>query len=403
MNPEAESTSWARLLRRAHSLALRDGTVPAVMRSLVAGSWTRSTAAGVDPDGRAPRIVDDSQASRTFAASPLSRALPRVEKLLFEATESAQGFAALSDADGLLLWVDGSAKGLETAVGAGFSPGHLASEAALGTNAVGTAIAVGDPVQIFSAEHFSRRLHGLTCVAAPIRDLDRRTIAVLDISADFPAMHPHSLSLVTAIATTIEAEIAAESRRRDDRRRALYLDLVAHGGYEHSALLSESGRVLAASPRGWLGGRVRLDSAGAPIPPSGVEVEGRRLEGAFLLRARKGSGPIAPERLALEPLIGGCSRVAIGDLTLELSPRRSEILILLALNPEGLSGDELRALLSGAPLQPVTLRAEIFRLRKLLGPVIAASPYRITAELDADPVALELALQPGATSAEQWR
>jgi hypothetical protein len=369
-----------------------------VTRSLVASSWTRSTAAGVDPDGRAPRLVDDRQASRAFAGSPLSRALPRVEKLLFEATSSAQGFAALSDADGMLLWVDGSPKGLETAAGAGFVPGHLASEAALGTNAVGTAIAVGDPVQIFSAEHFSRRLHGLTCVAAPIRDPERRTIAVLDISADFPAMHPHSLSLVSAIATTIEAEIATESKHRDDRRRALYLDLVARGGYEHSALISaDSGRVLASSPLGWLGPRVRLDAEGTPVLPGGVEVCERRVGGALLVRARRGSRPSGPERLRIEPVEGGGSVVTVGDLTLELSPRRSEILMRLALHPDGLDGEELRAMLCGDPLQPVTLRAEIFRLRRLLGPVIAASPYRIVAELDADPEALAAALRSDGT------
>lgn len=400
INPAADSTEWARLLCRAHSLALRSGRAPAVMRSLVASSWDRATAAKVDPDGRAPRVIDDSAALRAFSRSPISTILPGVEQVLAEATKRAQGFAALSDAEGLLLWVDGSPRGLEAAASAGFAPGHLASETAVGTNAVGTAIAIDDPVEIFSAEHFSRRLHGLACVATPIRDPDsRRTIAVLDLSAGFGAMHPHSLSLVTAVAMTVEAHLAAETRRRDDRRRAHYLELVARGGYDRSALISESGRVLAAAPRGWLGEKVKLGADGAPILPEGAEVAEQTVGGALLVRPAKRQRRPRIERIQLEPTGFGRVRVTIGAWSHELSRRRSEILILLALNPEGLGGEELRLMLSGRVPQPVTLRAEIFRLRKLLGPVIAASPYRIAAEVDADPTALAAVLKQGATSA----
>lgn len=400
IEPTADSVSWSRLLRRAHSFALRNGRAPKAMRSLVANSWNRATAANIDPDGRAPRLIDHSEASRAFAENPISSILPRVESVLAEATRGTQGFAALSDAQGLLLWVDGSPSGLETAAGAGFVPGHLASEAAVGTNAVGTALAVGDPVQIFSAEHFSRRLHRLACVAAPIRDAESgATVAVLDLSADFAAMHPHSLSLVTSVAMTIEVLLAVEARRRDDLRRAVYLDLVASGAYEHSALIAESGRVLAASPRGWLGSRVRTGAAGQLSLPRGVELDERRIEGAMLVRARKGAPARKPGRVGVEPLGFGRVRVTIGGWSLELSRRRSEILMLLALNPQGLNGEELRAKLSGRAPKPVTLRTEISRLRNLLGPVIAASPYRIAADVDADPGALAAELQRVATSA----
>lgn len=67
-----------------------------------------------------------------------------------------------------------------------------------------------------------------------------------------------------------------------------------------------------------------------------------------------------------------------------LSPRHAEILLLLDAHPEGLSASELAVLLSADDLGSVTVRAEISRLRRELGDVIGARPYRLTAPLESD-------------------
>ena len=59
--------------------------------------------------------------------------------------------------------------------------------------------------------------------------------------------------------------------------------------------------------------------------------------------------------------------VSIGPRTLRLSPRHSEIMIILAACPAGLTGDELAYLLYPDDLISSTLRAELVRLRALLG------------------------------------
>ncbi|WP_420706053.1 GAF domain-containing protein, partial [Streptomyces sp. Mg1] len=71
----------------------------------------------------------------------------------------------------------------------------------MGTNAPGTAVALGQPVQVFGAEHFSRRVHPWTCAAAPFRD--PRTGGVLgaaDITGGDGLAHPYSLAFVQAVA-----------------------------------------------------------------------------------------------------------------------------------------------------------------------------------------------------------
>ena len=78
----------------------------------------------------------------------------------------------VTDAEGIILWRDGAAKLLHAADSAGLAPGTQMSEEAIGTNAMGTTLAVDAPVQIHSAEHLVRTYHAWTCAASPVHDPD---------------------------------------------------------------------------------------------------------------------------------------------------------------------------------------------------------------------------------------
>jgi hypothetical protein len=68
-----------------------------------------------------------------------------------------------------------------------------------------------------------------------------------------------------------------------------------------------------------------------------------------------------------------------------LGRRHSELLVLLMAHPEGRTGEELGFDLYGEEVSPVTVRAELSRLRRTLGPELLDSrPYRLRADLDAD-------------------
>ena len=60
-----------------------------------------------------------------------------------------------------------------------------------------------------------------------------------------------------------------------------------------------------------------------------------------------------------------------------LSERHAEIVALLAQHPGGLDTGALMARLDGATT-PVTIRAEMSRLRKRLGGLVDSRPYRLT-------------------------
>jgi len=389
IDADVDPVQWARLLRRAHDLALNTGAPPSILRELVARSWKRAASAGVDPDRPAPRMLDAAQTERSLAHHPVSHLLPLIEGMLAEATEDARYFAVLSDAEGVLLWAGGHPRALEIAVGPGFLPGHLASESAVGTNAIGTALELDHPVQIFSAEHFSRLLHGWTCSAAPIHDPESHEIlGVLDLSGEFRTGHPHSLSLVSAVARVIEDKLAEELARRNERLKALYWERIVQRSRQRSALVTKTGRVLASSPRGWLGPRVEVpDDGGSVTLANGLVITSEPIGEAgaqIVLPTSRRRGAGRRPKLRFEALGRRRARVIVGGERLDLTPRHSEIVLLLILQPDGLSGQELGRQLHGPDCNPITVRAEMSRLRRLLGPLLARKPYRLDAELSAD-------------------
>ena len=68
-----------------------------------------------------------------------------------------------------------------------------------------------------------------------------------------------------------------------------------------------------------------------------------------------------------------------------LSGRHADILLLVSRHPEGLSADHLAMLLDERDLDVVTVRAEMSRLRKVVGPEFTESrPYRLLNPISTD-------------------
>ncbi|WP_280834580.1 GAF domain-containing protein [Mycolicibacterium frederiksbergense] len=83
-----------------------------------------------------------------------------------------------------------------------------------------------------------------------------------------------------------------------------------------------------------------------------------------------------------------------------LTGRHADILVLLIRHPEGLSADHLAMLLDDKDLDVVTVRAEMSRLRRVIGnSYIASRPYRLLAPVASDMGDVYDALQAGNVSA----
>ena len=282
---------------------------------------------------------------------------------------------------------------LEAADEMSFVEGALWSEEAAGTNAVGTAIALDHAVQVFAAEHFSEVCQRWTCAAAPIHDpASGRPLGVVDLTSRLGTVHPHTLALALAAAKAVETQLGAEQRERDATLQARHFDRIIQSATSRRALVGADGRVLLSEPRGWAPLVVEVPAGGGELNlPGEVRAVAEPLgpDGSFLLREDQ---PIPDPRLPSVRLLAlGHDRglVSVSGREVRFSRRHTEILVLLASRRSGMTAEELALTLYGETGKPQTVRIELFRLRKLLGPGIETEPYRLTLSVDADFVNLQ--------------
>jgi hypothetical protein len=212
----ADPTGHARSVARAHAAFLAGAPLAgAGVREVVAQSWLRSSQARVNPDADPPVTLTDGDLAAYRAAHPLAAVIEAMRELVGGTADDGEHLMAVGDAAGRLLWVEGHRGARERAETMNFVEGAVWDEAHAGTNAPGTALALGRPVQIFSTEHFRLTVQGWTCAAAPIRDpATGQLIGVIDVTGGDPVAHPHSLALVKAAARVAEDELGW---RRDPR------------------------------------------------------------------------------------------------------------------------------------------------------------------------------------------
>ena len=299
------------------------------VRKLVQESWQRSRHLMLDPDKplTGPSLADDDL--REYRNShPLSLMLPTIHNLLIRHTYDAGLIVAVGDQAGRLLWVDGDRTLRHKAEAMLFVEGADWSEAAVGTSAPGTALALDRSMQIRGAEHFNRIVHPWSCSAVPVHDPSTGAIlGVIDITGGDDAVGPVTLPLIEATVAAVEAEL--KLRRLDE-------------------LLAHSSRPSVRHPH----------AAQQPRP-----------------------------LLTVLGTDGG--RLDIAESSVELSVRHAEILTLLAWHHDGLSAGALAELLYGSDDALVTVRAEMVRLRRVLerrAPTLTleSKPYRVAVPLELD-------------------
>jgi len=124
-----------------------------------------------------------------------------------------------------------------------------------------------------------------------------------------------------------------------------------------------------------------------PIGPATAEalarLLGRELRATAVASAARQQSP-PPGGLLQLKLLGRAS-VRLNGVPLRLTRRQTEILALLALNPEGLDLGELHARLYGdRSVTQGTLKAEMSHLRGVLGGRLESRPYRIGLDVRCD-------------------
>src|SRR5437763_1699086 len=207
---EIEST--ARQLRAIREGFLTTGSLAAhIPRSLILESWQRCNTMNVNPSRRfAPlAVARESQLYQVREANELLiRATHSVMGRLTDFLADSGYVIVLSDAKGCLLDVLGDAGIRRRLARIDFVPGGDWSEAAAGTNAIGTALADRHVVQLMAAEHYCDGWTDLTCTAAPIRHpFTGEVMGVLDVTGDYRLIRSFLTNSLAAAALEVQQEL----------------------------------------------------------------------------------------------------------------------------------------------------------------------------------------------------
>lgn len=207
MFDQAAKQQIAREWRSFSQSGSADGSV---VRDFILASWKRSRAHGVDPIMAENCSVDGGRLNTILQQRKvlLRISMPVIENL-YSFIEGSRSVIILTDENGIILNCTGDQEYLQNAKG--YCPGIEYTEKTIGTNGIGTALYLDQPVQIWAEEHFAQRNHELSCSAAPIHDPHGEIIGCLNLSCLWNKVHTHTLGMVKAAASSIEQQLRIES------------------------------------------------------------------------------------------------------------------------------------------------------------------------------------------------
>ncbi|WP_328457651.1 MULTISPECIES: GAF domain-containing protein [unclassified Amycolatopsis] len=372
--PGASLPAHARDLVRMHEAVIGGGRPRVRPRPLVSRSWSRALSLGLAADGINTRdSVPLDEVARRRRASPLRHVVDGLGQVL----DPANMLLVVTDAEGVILWREGSPRIRRQADTLGFAEGADWREARVGTNAIGTALAEAAPVELLAGEHFEQNQHPWYCTASPVHDpRTGELLGVIDVSGPALTLHPAIGALVETGRRLAESELWRHHQQRLDRLRRT----------AEPVLAAASGPALLVDDDGWVAHAAGI----APGERIAAPAEGQVL-------AVPGLGACLPERLAdgwlvrpadterrvwLDLDLAGAPvlRMRSGDMgwCRPVTPRHAEILgCLRAAGPAGLSAEALSRALYGDAGHLVTVRAEVSRLRRWLGAIVDTRPYRL--------------------------
>ncbi|WP_372603258.1 sigma-54-dependent Fis family transcriptional regulator [Actibacterium sp.] len=187
------------------------GLTPPGVRDLVAQSWHRATLYNLPETRKRAPLIDAAEFPTLHRRNgDLLGASREIVARHIEMLRENRTILVLCDARGVVLEADGSPDIVDRAQDDRLLIGGCWNEAAIGTNAIGTALHIGKPVQISGAEHFCENIQKWSCAAAPIHHpATGALMGVLDITGPSTDQHAYAAALSIAIAGQVTAILNA--------------------------------------------------------------------------------------------------------------------------------------------------------------------------------------------------
>ena len=191
---------------RSALLSLKPEPSPLAIEPWIVRSWQRCLANGHQPaQPLAFNMVSAPAVQRT--ADQHAALLQAARPVLAQLTRAIAGmhyFALLTDARGMVIEVQGAVDRNDPRAHAIGRVGIDLSEAAVGTTAIGAALAELQPVWLHRGEHFFEVNSGYSCAGAPLFGTHGQCVGMLDLTGVDVPERPELRHLVARSARAIE-------------------------------------------------------------------------------------------------------------------------------------------------------------------------------------------------------
>lgn len=265
--PRTEKRLWRNFVEHGE-------TPSAGVNATILSSWERCRLWELDPMVEKCEDFLPENKLKTRNDWLLQMAQPVIQTL-YHCLHGSDFVIVLIDRDGYILKACGDLKALRRADPLFFGPGSNWREDSVGTNAIGTALAIKEPVMVTGVEHYCESQHSWTCSAVPIRDYRGGITGFIDISGPQKNVSGHQLGLTLAAASAIEERICLQNSKDD---------LVKANQYLEAVLNSVSDGVVAVNSNGRITGVNQVAARTLQLLPS--EIVGKDLGGFFHLDDR---------------------------------------------------------------------------------------------------------------------
>ncbi|WP_089924717.1 diguanylate cyclase [Lentzea albida] len=375
--PGQHLPTYARELVRMHDAVIAGSRSALRPRALVSRSWNRVLGLGLRADDVNTRNwLGDAEIGRRQEASPLREVVPDLRAVVGSLADASQLLLVVTDPEGVILWRSGTPAVRRRADALGFFEGADWTERRVGTNAIGTAIAEAAPVELLAGEHFEQGQHPWYCTATPVHDPRTGSLlGVIDVSGPALTLHPAIGALVETGRMLAESRLWRYHQERLERLRSAVL-------LTGPSLVVDDHGWVAASHGVAVGSRIAVPVAGRPVAVPGLGAcVPERLAGGWLIRPSSVDRTVSLELdLTRTPQV----RLSGGDADWRrtVTRRHAEVLVLLhRAGRAGMSAEALSNALYGDAEHVVTVRAEVSRLRRLLGALVETRPYRLSGDV----------------------
>ncbi|MBQ9015481.1 MAG: sigma-54-dependent Fis family transcriptional regulator [Firmicutes bacterium] len=217
-----------------------------VVRPEILDSWKRSRDAGVNPYEPMRRILSPEELNIRINANMdlIDVVRPYMERL-YSVVKNSGFYILFCDKEGYLLDLLGDPEIVDhVKVHSLMVAGANRRESAVGTNGIGTCLAMRKPVQIWGEEHYLLPHKSYVCSGAPFFNNNGDIAGCLNLTGRSADVHPHTLGMVISAADGITKELSIRKAYEDIELISAQRNSIIQSMTSGIILLNNAGRVI---------------------------------------------------------------------------------------------------------------------------------------------------------------